>query len=121
MEHTTPNSGPEKGENYFKQQSPDIGPDDNDEQSFPQIEFIYNTAKIWEGPRYPAYNSKAARLESYTGWPHGLNPSPSSLSTAGFYFLGKRPVIEKKFKNTILFNIITQTYTNPTLFQVKVI
>jgi hypothetical protein len=99
MEHT-PSSGPEKGENYFKQQSPDIGPDVNDEQSFPQIEFItvHNIASIREGPRYPAYNSKAARLETYTGWPHGLNPSPSSLSTAGLCFLGKQPVIEKNLK-----------------------
>jgi len=94
MEHTSPSSGPEKGENYFKQQSPDIGPDNNDVE----IEFItvHNTTKMWERPRYPAYNSKAARLETYTGWPHGINPSPNSLSTAGFYFLGKRPVIEMK-------------------------
>jgi len=112
MEHA-PNSGPEKGENYFKQQSSDIGPHNgnDDEQSLPQIEYItvHNTTKIWEGPRYPAYNSKAALLESYTGWPHGINPSPSSLSTAGFYFLGKRLVIEKIFENTIHFNIITHT------------
>ena len=75
MEHR-PNSGPEKGETYFKQQSPDIGPDD-DEQSFPLTEFIiYNATKFWEGPRYPAYKSKAARLRSYTEWPHGMNPSP---------------------------------------------
>ena len=86
MEHTTPNSGPKKGKDYFKQQSPDIGPDDV------EIEFVtvHNTTRIWEGPRYLAYNSKAARLETCTGWPHGLNPYPSSLSTAGFYFLGKQ-------------------------------
>jgi len=98
MEHT-PNSGPEKGEHYFKQQSPDIGPND-DEQSFPLTEFIiiYNATKIWEGPRYPAYNSMAARLRSYTEWPHGMNPSPCSLSTAGFNFLGNRPVIDKILK-----------------------
>ena len=93
MEHT-PNSGPEKGENYFKQQSSDIGPD---EHSFPLIEYftIHKATKIWEGSRYLAYNSKAAWLASYTQWPHGMNPSPCSLSTAGFYFLGKRPVIAK--------------------------
>ena len=88
MEHR-PNSGPEKGENYFKQQSPDIVPD---EQSFPLTEYItiHNATRMWEGPRYPAYNSRAARLRSYTEWPHGLNPSPSSLNTAGFSFIGKR-------------------------------
>ena len=114
MEHR-PNSGPEKGTNYFKQQSPDIGPDD-EKQSFPLTEFItiHNATKIWEGPRYPAYNSKAARLRSYTQWPHGMNPSPCSLSTAGFYFLGKRHVIEKKFWNNVHFSSITHTQT-PTL------
>ena len=107
MEHR-PNSGPEKGNNYFKQQSPDIG---SDEQSFPLAEHItiYNATKIWEGPRYPAYNSRAARLRSYTQWPHSLNPSPSSLSTAGFYFLGKRPIIDK-FWNNIHFSSITHTH-----------
>ena len=92
MEHTTPSSGREEGENYFKQQSPDIGPDNDDDV---EIELVTvhntNTTRMWEGPRYPAFNSKAARLETYTGWPHGLNPSPSSLSTAGFYFLGSDP------------------------------
>jgi hypothetical protein len=99
MEHTpTPNSGPEKGENYFNRQSPDIGPDNNDNDNDVEIKFVnvHNTTGIWEGPRYPAYNSKVARLETYTGWPHGINPSPNSLSTAGFYFLGMRPVIEIK-------------------------
>ena len=82
MEHTTPSSKPEEGKNYFNRQSPNIGPDDV------EIDLHNNTTRMWEGPRYPAYNSKAARLETYTGWPHGLNPSPSSLSSAGFYFLG---------------------------------
>jgi len=66
MEHR-PHSGPERGItklHYFKRQSsgsPDIGPD---EHNFPLTEYltICNATKIWEGPRYPAYNSKAARL-----------------------------------------------------------
>ena len=78
MEHR-PNSGPERGIHYFKRQasgSPDIGPD---KHTFLLTEYItiQNATKIWEGPRYPAYNSKAARLRSYTEWPHGMNPSPS--------------------------------------------
>ena len=90
MEHTpTPNSGPKKGENYFNRQSPDIGPDSTNDTDDVEIDFVtvHNTTRMWEGPRYPTYNSKAARLETYTGWPHGLNPSPSSLSSAGFNFL----------------------------------
>jgi len=121
MEHR-PNSRPDKGENYFKLQSSDIGPDD-DKQSFPLTEFItiYNATKIWEGPRYPAYNSKAARLRSYTQWPHGMNPSPFSLSTAGFYFLGKRPVIEKIWK-IIYTLVISHIHKVPLfLFQVRAI
>ena len=89
MGHTIPSLKPKEGKNYFNQQSPDIGPNSTNDDDV-EIEFVtvHNTAKMWEGPRYPAYNSKAARLETYTGWPHGLNPSPSSLSSAGFYFLG---------------------------------
>ena len=89
MEHTTPSSKPEEGKNYyFNRQSPDIGPDSTNDDVEIDFVTIHNTTRMWEGPRYPAYNSKAARLETYTGWPHGLNPSPSSLSSAGFYFLG---------------------------------
>ena len=114
MEHTPPNSEPEKGEDYFNRQSPDIGPDNNDDNNV-EIEFVVghnNTTRIWEGPCNPAYNSKAARLESYTGWPHGINPSPNSLSTAGFYFLGMYVKVKKHktFKKfTIHFNIIIIT------------
>jgi len=67
-----------------------IGPDEHIFYLTPYLT-IHRATKFWEGPRYPAYNSKAARLRSYTEWPHGMNPSPSSLSTAGFYFFGKRP------------------------------
>ena len=90
MEHTTPSSKPEEGKTYFNRQSPDIGPDSTNDDDDVEIDFVtvHNTTRMWEGPRYPAYNSKAARPETYTGWPHGLNPSPSSLSSAGFYFLG---------------------------------
>ena len=63
-----PNSGPERGIHYFKRQtsgSEDIGPD---ELNFPLTQYltIHRATKIWEGPRYPAYNSKAARFRTYT-------------------------------------------------------
>ena len=87
-----PNSGPEKRTampHHLRRPSgsEDIGPDD-DSHNFALTEYltIHNATNICEGPRRPAYNSKAARLRSYTDWPHGMNPSPDSLSTAGFYF-----------------------------------
>ena len=59
-----PNLGPEKGKHYFNRQSEDIGPDD-EEQCFPLKKYLakHEATKMWEGPRYPAYN-KAARLRS---------------------------------------------------------
>ena len=43
---------------------------------------------IWQGPKYLFYNNKVSRLRSYVHWPHGMNPSPESLSAAGFYCTG---------------------------------
>ena len=114
MEHT-PNSGPESGitkSHYFKRQSsgsPDICPD---EHNFPLTEYItiHNATKVREGPRYPAYNSRAARLRSYTEWPHGMNPSPSSFSTAGFYFSGNTICPPASDHNKIKFGCTSITY-----------
>ena len=88
-----PHSEPEKGKQYYlNRRSEDVGPDDDTQYCFPLKKYLAKHAatKVWVGPRYPAYNHKAARLRSYTEWPHGMNPSPSSLSTAGFYYTGKR-------------------------------
>ena len=75
---------------YFNRQgSEDIGLESH---NFPLTEYltINNATNIWNEPRHPAYISKTARLMSYTDWPHGMNPSPDSLSAAGFYFSGKK-------------------------------
>ena len=73
--------------------SEDIDPDSH---NFPQHFAINRATILWDGPKHAAYNSKATRLRSYIDWPHGMNPSPHSLRTAGFYFSGK-----KFFSNTL--------------------
>ena len=99
-----PNSGSEKGitmSHYFKNihkrpsttteyrrnsVAEDIGPDSH---IFPQRLARNRTTILWDGAKDAAYNSKAARLRSYTNWPHGINPY-TNLSTVGFYFSGKK-------------------------------
>jgi len=44
---------------------------------------------VWSSPQFPAYNSNHSRLGTFGKWSHGMNPSPDSLSVAGFYFTGK--------------------------------
>jgi len=55
---------------------------------------------IWDGPHCLGFNTKASRIESYVHWPRGMNPSPESLSTASFYFTGKRYL--SMYHNTML-------------------
>ena len=76
-----PNSGPER-------KSCDIGPDSH---NFPLSEYltIQHATILWEEPKHTSYNSKTARLRSYINWPHGMNPSPESLSIAGLFYTGK--------------------------------
>jgi len=50
---------------------------------------LHQATVIWDGPHCLGFNTKASRLKSYVHWPRGMNPSPESLSTAGFYFTGK--------------------------------
>jgi len=38
--------------------------------------------------RYLTYNTKTERLRTYGDWPHGMNPSPNTLSEAGFFYTG---------------------------------
>jgi len=44
---------------------------------------------IWISPKFPAYNSKHARLATFGKWPHGMTPTPDSQNAAGFSFTGK--------------------------------
>ena len=92
MEYTPDLGGFEKRITMSHSGSEDIGPDSH---NFPLTEYrtLKNATKIWEGQRHPAYNSKSARLRSYTNWPRGMNPSPDPLSRAGFYFSGKYHII----------------------------
>ena len=70
---------------------------------------------IWDGPRYPFYNTTTERFRTYTDWPHGLNPSHESLSAAGFYCTGR---IETFFQNHYRCYNITFTLIKKTLFTV---
>jgi hypothetical protein len=52
--------------------------------------FALNMAiEEWVVPQHPVFATKAARLRSYENWPHKMNPSPDSLSEAGFFHSGK--------------------------------
>ena len=54
------------------------------EQSSP----LQNATITWQGPTYLIFNTKDSRMKSYTHWHHDMNPSPGSLSAAGFYYTG---------------------------------
>ena len=43
---------------------------------------------IWDGLRYLIYDTKTGRLRTYGDWSHGMNPSPNTLSEAGFFYTG---------------------------------
>ena len=47
----------------------------------------------WKGPRYLAYDTYDARLRSFFTWPNHMHPSPTNLSTAGFFYVGKGIII----------------------------
>jgi hypothetical protein len=82
-----PNSGPER---TITSTFEDIPPDaDALHLERPEYLAINNATEISRGPKYTAYSSVAARLRSFTNWPKETNPSPASLSRAGFYFCGK--------------------------------
>jgi len=59
-------------------------PNSRPEQSSP----LQNATITWQGPKYLNFNTKVSRLKSHTYWPHDMNPSPDSLSAAGFYYTG---------------------------------
>jgi len=59
-------------------------PNSRPEQSSP----LQSATIIWQGPKYLIFDNKDSRLKSYTHWPHDMNPSPDSLSAAGFYYTG---------------------------------
>jgi hypothetical protein len=45
---------------------------------------LYRSILRWREPRFPNYNTHAARLRSYLAWPHLLAPALERLSAAGF-------------------------------------
>ena len=73
------------------EQSADIPPPDKLWNIYPLTEQcdLNRSVAIWSSPKFPPYNSNHARLRTFRTWPNGTNPSPHSLSAAGFYFTGK--------------------------------
>jgi len=51
--------------------------------------------------------TKASRLQTNTDWPHGMHPSPDSLSEAGFLFTGNRFVFLLVY---LIFAFLITTY-----------
>ena len=72
-------------------QSDDIPPPGNRWKIHPLTEqcALNRRIAVWSSPEFPAYKSKHARLATFEKWPHGMTPSPDTLSRAGFYFTGK--------------------------------
>ena len=73
------------------EQSADIPPPDKLMNIHPLTEqcALNRSVAIWNSPKFLAYFSNHARLRTFRTWPHGMNPSPDSLSGAGFYYTGK--------------------------------
>jgi len=81
-------------------------PNSRPEQSSP----LQNATIIWQGPKYLIFDTKDSRLMSYTHWPHDMNPSPDSLSAAGFYYTGIYIIITISHCITIRIFIFESTY-----------
>jgi len=70
---------------------PDTDPSSIVRSSLTQHYFQNRAIEQWDGPKYETYGSKEVRLRSFVihNWPHVLEPAPSDLSDAGFFFTGK--------------------------------
>jgi hypothetical protein len=70
---------------------PDTAPSSIARSSLTEHYFQNHTIEQWDGPKYETYGSKEVRLRSFIihDWPHVLEPAPSDLSDAGFFFTVK--------------------------------
>ena len=70
---------------------PDTDPYSIARSSLTEHYFQNHTIEQWDGPKYETYGSKEVRLRSFIihDWPHVLEPAPSDLSDAGFFFTVK--------------------------------
>ena len=75
---------PEKPE----QRSNDVRPD-RFARTLTEIFIVSEATTRWKGSRFLAYNSYDARVRSFLNWPRYLNPTPTALNTAGFFYSGK--------------------------------
>jgi hypothetical protein len=55
----------------------------------PILTALFEATSRWKGPRYLAYDTYDARLRTFFTWPKHIHPSPTALSTAGFFHADK--------------------------------
>ena len=54
----------------------------------PDDRILYRAVNRWDDSLYPEYNTKAARLATYSSWPRFAAQSPEALSDCGFFYKG---------------------------------
>jgi len=56
---------------------------------------LTRATNVWDGPKYATYRRKETRLRSFVihAWPLGLDPAPSVLSDAGFFYTGRTYIL----------------------------
>ena len=62
--------------------------DDNRDRIAPiliALFFISEATNRWKGPRYIVYDTYDTRLRSFITWTKHMHPSPTALSTVGFF------------------------------------
>jgi len=80
--------------------------------SRPERRILLQSATIiWQGPKYLIFDTKDSRLKSYTHRPHDMNPSPDSLSAAGFYYTGIYIIITISLSVSLLESLSSSLYT----------
>jgi hypothetical protein len=75
---------------------------------------LYSSILRWRKPKFPNYNTHAARLRTYLTWPHLLAPAPERLSAAGFLFTGEHTFEILFFKTktpTTYFRLLMQCFS----------
>lgn len=71
-----------------QQRTIDVGPD-RLPQTLSELYIMSTATTRWKGPRHLQYDSYDARQRSFINWPHYLQPTPTIISAAGFFYTGK--------------------------------
>lgn len=54
---------------------------------------LYKAMVRWDDSLFPEYNTKLARLKTYSQWPHAVAPLPEKMAEAGFFCTGTNTFI----------------------------